>query len=89
MFCLSLPCLLISPTSHVLWYLQPRERPLRELKYGEKVIAKYKNNRYYKCNIVGERDQLFYHVLFDDGTFSDNLFAQDIEVSYYESLAEL
>ena len=51
------------------------------MKTGEKVIAKYKNNRYYKSVVTGERDQLFYHVLFDDGTFSDNLFAQDIEVS--------
>ena len=59
---------------------QPRERPLREIKMKEKVIAKYKNNRYYKSVVVGERNQLFYHVLFDDGTFSDNLFAQDIEV---------
>ncbi|XP_072030624.1 LOW QUALITY PROTEIN: lysine-specific demethylase 4C-like [Amphiura filiformis] len=57
----------------------PRDRPLREVRNGEKVIAKYKNNRYYKSVVAGERDQLFYHVLFDDGTFSDNLFAQDIE----------
>ncbi|XP_062843618.1 lysine-specific demethylase 4A isoform X2 [Trichomycterus rosablanca] len=52
---------------------------LRELAAGQKVICKHKNNRYYQCEVVELTKATFYEVVFDDGSFSDNLFPEDIE----------
>ncbi|KPP72195.1 lysine-specific demethylase 4A-like [Scleropages formosus] len=51
---------------------------LRELEVGQKVICKHKNSRYYQCEVVKLTQATFYEVVFDDGSFSDNLFPQDI-----------
>ena len=45
------------------------------------VIAKHKNGRYYRCKVIGIKAQIFYEVAFADGSFSDNLFPEDIAVS--------
>uniref|UniRef100_A0A8C9TWQ1 [histone H3]-trimethyl-L-lysine(9) demethylase n=1 Tax=Scleropages formosus TaxID=113540 RepID=A0A8C9TWQ1_SCLFO len=45
---------------------------------GQKVICKHKNSRYYQCEVVKLTQATFYEVVFDDGSFSDNLFPQDI-----------
>ena len=45
------------------------------------VIAKHKNGRYYKCMVEELKEQLFYEVDFEDGSYSDNMFPEDIEVS--------
>ncbi|XP_076837589.1 lysine-specific demethylase 4A [Brachyhypopomus gauderio] len=51
---------------------------LRELQEGQKVICKHKNGRYYQCEVVELITATFYEVVFDDGSFSDNLFPEDI-----------
>ncbi|XP_029971918.1 lysine-specific demethylase 4A isoform X2 [Salarias fasciatus] len=52
---------------------------MRELAVGQKVICKYKNGRYYHSDVVELTTATFYEVVFDDGSFSDNLFPEDIE----------
>uniref|UniRef100_A0AAR2L022 [histone H3]-trimethyl-L-lysine(9) demethylase n=1 Tax=Pygocentrus nattereri TaxID=42514 RepID=A0AAR2L022_PYGNA len=49
-----------------------------ELEEGQKVICKHKNGRYYQCDVVELIKATFYEVIFDDGSFSDNLFPEDI-----------
>uniref|UniRef100_A0A7N8XTU9 [histone H3]-trimethyl-L-lysine(9) demethylase n=1 Tax=Mastacembelus armatus TaxID=205130 RepID=A0A7N8XTU9_9TELE len=49
-----------------------------ELTVGQKVICKHKNGRYYQCDVVQLSKETFYEVNFDDGSFSDNLFPEDI-----------
>ncbi|XP_029943521.1 lysine-specific demethylase 4A [Salarias fasciatus] len=49
-----------------------------ELAVGQKVICKHKNGRYYQCDVVRPSRETFYEVNFDDGSFSDNLFPEDI-----------
>ena len=51
-----------------------------ELTVGQKVICKHKNGRYYQCDVVQLSKETFYEVNFDDGSFSDNLFPEDIVV---------
>uniref|UniRef100_A0A6Q2Z1Z2 [histone H3]-trimethyl-L-lysine(9) demethylase n=1 Tax=Esox lucius TaxID=8010 RepID=A0A6Q2Z1Z2_ESOLU len=51
---------------------------MHELIVGQRVICKHKNGRYYQCDVVQLSKETFYEVNFDDGSFSDNLFPQDI-----------
>uniref|UniRef100_A0AAY4B844 [histone H3]-trimethyl-L-lysine(9) demethylase n=1 Tax=Denticeps clupeoides TaxID=299321 RepID=A0AAY4B844_9TELE len=46
---------------------------------GQHVICKHKNSRYYQAEVAELTKATFYEVIFDDGSFSDNLFPQDIE----------
>ncbi|XP_059200581.1 lysine-specific demethylase 4A isoform X2 [Centropristis striata] len=50
-----------------------------ELTIGQRVIGKYKNGRYYHSEVVELTTATFYEVVFDDGSYSDNLFPEDIE----------
>ncbi|CAJ1071846.1 lysine-specific demethylase 4A isoform X2 [Xyrichtys novacula] len=52
---------------------------LRELIEGQRVICKHKNGRYYQSELLELTTATFYEVLFDDGSYSDNLFPEDIE----------
>ncbi|CAG5896917.1 lysine-specific demethylase 4A isoform 2-T2 [Menidia menidia] len=52
---------------------------MRELMAGQKVICKYKNGRYYHSEVAELTTATFYEVVFDDGSYSDNLFPEDIE----------
>uniref|UniRef100_A0A8C9YGG1 [histone H3]-trimethyl-L-lysine(9) demethylase n=1 Tax=Sander lucioperca TaxID=283035 RepID=A0A8C9YGG1_SANLU len=54
---------------------------MRELTVGQRVISKHKNARYYQCDVVELTTATFYEVVFDDGSYSDNLFPEDIEVN--------
>ncbi|XP_054764398.2 lysine-specific demethylase 4A-like isoform X1 [Lytechinus pictus] len=57
-----------------------RIRKMKEIHAGDQVIAKHKNNRYYKSVVKGEKAQLFCHVEFkEDQSFCDNLYPEDIE----------
>lgn len=63
----------------------PRQRNkavMHELTVGQKVICKHKNGRYYQCDVVQLSKETFYEVNFDDGSFSDNLFPEDIVVGF-------
>uniref|UniRef100_A0AAQ5XLA9 [histone H3]-trimethyl-L-lysine(9) demethylase n=1 Tax=Amphiprion ocellaris TaxID=80972 RepID=A0AAQ5XLA9_AMPOC len=60
----------------------PRNKAsMRELAVGQKVICKYKNGRYYHSDVVELTTATFYEVVFDDGSYSDNLFPEDIEIN--------
>ncbi|XP_061775815.1 lysine-specific demethylase 4A isoform X2 [Nerophis ophidion] len=52
---------------------------MRALTAGQKVICKYKNGRYYHSEVKELTTANFYEVVFDDGSYSDNLFPEDIE----------
>uniref|UniRef100_A0A673H8M2 [histone H3]-trimethyl-L-lysine(9) demethylase n=1 Tax=Sinocyclocheilus rhinocerous TaxID=307959 RepID=A0A673H8M2_9TELE len=58
--------------------LQRNKAGMRELSVGQKVICKNKNGRYYQCEVIKLTKATFYEVNFDDGSFSDNLFPEDI-----------
>jgi len=47
---------------------------------GDHVIAKHKNGRYYHAVVLLVSDIVYYKVAFDDGTFSNDMFPEDIEV---------
>ncbi|XP_066519331.1 lysine-specific demethylase 4A isoform X2 [Hoplias malabaricus] len=59
-------------------HLERNKESMRELCVGQKVICKHKNGRYYQCDVVQLSKETFYEVNFDDGSFSDNLFPEDI-----------
>ncbi|KAM9325639.1 lysine-specific demethylase 4A [Gastrophryne carolinensis] len=50
----------------------------RDIVLGQTVIAKHKNGRYYQSEVVKLTKETFYEVNFDDGSFSDNLYPEDI-----------
>ncbi|KAM4605341.1 lysine-specific demethylase 4A-like isoform 2-T2 [Polymixia lowei] len=52
---------------------------MRELVVSQKVICKHKNGRYYHSEVTELTNATFYEVVFDDGSYSDNLFPEDIE----------
>nr|XP_054593227.1 lysine-specific demethylase 4A isoform X2 [Nothobranchius furzeri] len=52
---------------------------LQELTVGQKVICKHRNSRYYQSDVVELTTATFYEVVFDDGSYSDNLLPEDIE----------
>uniref|UniRef100_A0ABM5FS58 [histone H3]-trimethyl-L-lysine(9) demethylase n=1 Tax=Pogona vitticeps TaxID=103695 RepID=A0ABM5FS58_9SAUR len=45
---------------------------------GQTVIAKHRNTRYYNCRVIEVTSQVFYEVMFDDGSFSRDTFPEDI-----------
>ncbi|XP_030061331.1 lysine-specific demethylase 4A [Microcaecilia unicolor] len=51
---------------------------LKDITVGQAVISKHKNGRYYQCEVVMLTKETFYEVNFDDGSFSDNLYPEDI-----------
>ncbi|XP_043941355.1 lysine-specific demethylase 4A [Protopterus annectens] len=58
---------------------QERSKALmKEITVGQTVISKHKNGRYYQCEVIGLSKETFYEVNFDDGSFSDNLYPEDI-----------
>ncbi|XP_077440052.1 lysine-specific demethylase 4A isoform X2 [Vanacampus margaritifer] len=59
-------------------HIQRNKAAMQELTVGQKVICKHKNGRYYQCDVVQLSKETFYQVNFDDGSFSDNLFPEDI-----------
>lgn len=61
---------------------QRSKAAMHELTVGQKVICKHKNGRYYQCDVVQLSKETFYEVNFDDGSFSDNLFPEDIVVRF-------
>ncbi|XP_076873631.1 lysine-specific demethylase 4C isoform X2 [Brachyhypopomus gauderio] len=49
-----------------------------ELVLGQTVIAKHKNLRYYSSRVTRATERTFYEVMFDDGSFSNDTFPEDI-----------
>ncbi|KAM9508232.1 lysine-specific demethylase 4C isoform 1-T1 [Guaruba guarouba] len=48
------------------------------IRVGQTVITKHRNTRYYSCRVIRVTSQLFYEVVFDDGSFSLDTFPEDI-----------
>jgi len=48
---------------------------------GDHVIAKHKNGRYYRAIVLFVSDVVYYKVAFDDGTYSNDMYPEDIEAS--------
>uniref|UniRef100_A0A674D6S0 [histone H3]-trimethyl-L-lysine(9) demethylase n=1 Tax=Salmo trutta TaxID=8032 RepID=A0A674D6S0_SALTR len=64
---------------HVTCYRHKSPAAMQELEVGQNVICKHKNGRYYQCEVLELTIATFYEVVFDDGSYSDNLFPEDIE----------
>lgn len=62
--------------------LLPQKRNVRQdLVVGQTVISKHKNLRYYSSRITHITSHTFYEVIFDDGSFSNDTYPEDIVVS--------
>lgn len=61
---------------------QRAKAALQDLTPGQIVISKHKNGRFYQCEVVSLAKETFYEVNFDDGSFSDNLYPEDIVVGF-------
>ncbi|KAK3090508.1 hypothetical protein FSP39_012380 [Pinctada imbricata] len=55
-----------------------KERKVTQLEIGDLVFAKHRNTRYYKAGVIKIEHQTFYSLDFDDGSFSDDTFPEDI-----------
>ncbi|GCB79385.1 hypothetical protein scyTo_0015970, partial [Scyliorhinus torazame] len=67
----------VSPIPPLRWKLRAKSS-LNDIEIGQKVISKHKNGRFYQCEVAGLSKETFYEVNFDDGSFSDNLYPEDI-----------
>lgn len=63
---------------HRIPNLERAKGALQSITEGQKVISKHKNGRFYQCEVVTLTTETFYEVNFDDGSFSDNLYPEDI-----------
>ncbi|XP_052775093.1 uncharacterized protein LOC128213442 isoform X2 [Mya arenaria] len=68
----------ITCSRHVHLTKTKRDRELQPISVGDRVIAKHKNTRFYNAEVLDVRDHTFYRVDFDDGSFSDDLYPEDI-----------
>nr|XP_023685451.1 lysine-specific demethylase 4C-like isoform X2 [Paramormyrops kingsleyae] len=50
----------------------------KDIVLGQTVISKHKNLRYYTSRVTEVTSQTFYEVMFDDGSFSNDTFPEDI-----------
>lgn len=76
----SLSDLSVQSVSNSGCFFQRAKGALLSITAGQKVISKHKNGRFYQCEVVRLTTETFYEVNFDDGSFSDNLYPEDIVV---------
>uniref|UniRef100_A0A8D0C4T7 [histone H3]-trimethyl-L-lysine(9) demethylase n=1 Tax=Salvator merianae TaxID=96440 RepID=A0A8D0C4T7_SALMN len=50
----------------------------QEVSLGQTVITKNRNGLYYHCKVIGVTTQTFYEVNFEDGSYSDNVYPENI-----------
>ncbi|XP_016334853.1 lysine-specific demethylase 4A-like, partial [Sinocyclocheilus anshuiensis] len=50
----------------------------RELSLGQEVIGRSSNGWFYRCTITGIGTQNYYEVNFDDGSYCDNIFPENL-----------
>ncbi|XP_041356652.1 lysine-specific demethylase 4C-like isoform X2 [Gigantopelta aegis] len=55
-----------------------KPRHVVDIHEHDHVLAKHKNGRYYQAEVTAIDRKTYYEVDFDDGSFSDNLFPEDI-----------
>uniref|UniRef100_A0A8C7KI61 [histone H3]-trimethyl-L-lysine(9) demethylase n=1 Tax=Oncorhynchus kisutch TaxID=8019 RepID=A0A8C7KI61_ONCKI len=54
----------------------------KDIVLGQTVISKHKNLRYYSSKVTQVTSQTFYEVMFDDGSFSNDTYPEDIVVEF-------
>jgi jumonji domain-containing protein 2 len=54
------------------------ESNLAPVASGDHVIAKHRNGRYYRALVLSATNNVFYKVTFEDGTYSNDMFPDDI-----------
>ncbi|XP_068089906.1 lysine-specific demethylase 4B [Hyperolius riggenbachi] len=50
----------------------------KEVSVGQTVISRNRNGLYYRCQVIGSATHIFYEVNFDDGSYSDNVYPENI-----------
>ncbi|XP_062411494.1 lysine-specific demethylase 4B isoform X2 [Sardina pilchardus] len=50
----------------------------RDLLLGQQVIGRYSNGWFYRCIIIGMATQIVYEVNFDDGSYCDNVYPENV-----------
>ncbi|KAL1023301.1 hypothetical protein UPYG_G00038920 [Umbra pygmaea] len=55
-----------------------KQGPRGEFSLGQKVIGRNSDGWFYPCTIIGMASQSFYEVNFDEGSYCDNLFPENI-----------
>ncbi|MGH0184253.1 UNVERIFIED_CONTAM: hypothetical protein FKN15_014408 [Acipenser sinensis] len=50
----------------------------KQVSLGQTVIGKNRNGLYYKCRVIGTATQTFYEVNFEDGSYIDNLYPENV-----------
>uniref|UniRef100_A0A3B5BDH9 [histone H3]-trimethyl-L-lysine(9) demethylase n=1 Tax=Stegastes partitus TaxID=144197 RepID=A0A3B5BDH9_9TELE len=55
-----------------------RHQSRTSISLGQTVISKHKNLRYYSSKVTQITSQTFYEVMFDDGSFSNDTYPEDI-----------
>uniref|UniRef100_A0A8C1L7I7 [histone H3]-trimethyl-L-lysine(9) demethylase n=1 Tax=Cyprinus carpio TaxID=7962 RepID=A0A8C1L7I7_CYPCA len=56
----------------------------RELSLGQEVIGRSSNGWFYRCTITGIGTQNYYEVNFDDGSYCDNVFPENLLVRHQQ-----
>ncbi|XP_026580226.1 lysine-specific demethylase 4B-like, partial [Pseudonaja textilis] len=70
-YVVSITCFKHKAASHVFPFS-------REVSLSQTVIAKNRNGLYYRCKVIGVTTQTFYEVNFEDGSYSDNIYPENI-----------
>lgn len=52
----------------------------RDLSLGQQAIGKSSNGWFYRCTIIGIGSQTYYEVNFDDGSYCDNVYPENVLV---------
>ncbi|XP_006792065.1 lysine-specific demethylase 4B [Neolamprologus brichardi] len=72
----------VSVTCHRHKKVTPKPRPTpkgpQEPTLGQRVIGRNADSWYYHCTVIGMARQTFYEVNFDDGSYCDNLYPENI-----------
>ncbi|KAJ8418947.1 hypothetical protein AAFF_G00004460, partial [Aldrovandia affinis] len=50
----------------------------RELSLGQQVIGRNRDGWHYRCTVIGMATQTFYEVNYDDGSYCDNLYPENV-----------
>ena len=53
----------------------------RDLTLGQEAIGRNSDGWFYRCTIIGVASQTFYEVNFDDGSYCDNIYPENVLVS--------
>ncbi|XP_042335388.1 lysine-specific demethylase 4B isoform X1 [Sceloporus undulatus] len=70
-YVVSITCFKHKAASHIIPFS-------REVSLGQTVITKNRNGLYYRCKVIGVTTQTFYEVNFEDGSYSDNIYPENI-----------